>query len=334
MPQYQHASTGVAEPDSTVEAKYMGPSITRILQQNEKLASLYNLNTTTPFFVQRLSEKVYFYGGGFYTCCFYVGTDGVLLFDAPERQGPGLNEAIAQVTALPVAAIVYSHNHADHIIAAQDILNTSRAAGFGPIRIIASSNTAEKMQLLKCSLPPPTETVEWPNGSFSFESVKIHFHGFVRAAHCDDAGIWFMPSEKVVYLPDLMNGDQPPFWRFATAENFTYYRGNISQLGALDWIHHVGGHGNVGSKQDIEFYNQYLDDLEAAVTKAKEVAVFGMGVDFKTVNNHADLMTTWMDQIGAATTGIMRPKYGKFYGFEISVPANSIMVLLEGISYR
>jgi hypothetical protein len=51
------------------------------------------------------------------------------------------------------------------------------------------------------------------------------------------------------------------------------------QLGALDWSHLVGGHGNVGTKEDIRFHNRFLDDLEAAVGSAMASTKFGEVVD-------------------------------------------------------
>src|SRR5690242_3481077 len=101
MPQHNHTEIGADEPASTVNATYVEPSAERILLPNEKIKSLYKLNTTTPYMLQRLSERVYFFGGGFYTNAFYVGDKGVLLLDSPENQGSNINAAIASVTELP-----------------------------------------------------------------------------------------------------------------------------------------------------------------------------------------------------------------------------------------
>ena len=226
-----HQAAGAVPAVSSVGAKYVQPSATRILQDGEKVDDLFNHNISSPYFVQRLSERAYFFNGGFYTTSFYVGDKGVLLLDAPEGQAKNIISAIAEVTKLPVTAIIYSHNHADHIISAAEVIEASKAAGVKDVRIIASTKTAEKMIFLKCKLPPPTETVQWPNDTTEFESLTIQFNGFERAAHCDDAGTFLLVEEKVVHLPDLMNGDQPPFWRFGTAENTVYYRLNITQLG-------------------------------------------------------------------------------------------------------
>jgi hypothetical protein len=52
------------------------------------------------------------------------------------------------------------------------------------------------------------------------ESNAVLGCGFVRAAHTDDAAGWLLVSERVLHLPDLVNPDQPPFWRFAGSENY------------------------------------------------------------------------------------------------------------------
>ncbi|PMD28976.1 metallo-beta-lactamase superfamily protein [Hyaloscypha variabilis F] len=329
-----HKVAGAAPAVSSVGAKYVEPSVTRILQKGEKINDLFNRNVTTPYFVQRLSERAYFFNGGFYTTTFYVGETGVLLLDAPEGQAKNILEAIAEVTNLPVTTIVYSHNHADHIISAAEVIEASKAAGVKEVRIIASKKTAEKMVFLQCKLPAPTETIAWPKATFKFDNVTVQFDGFERAAHCDDAGTFLLVEEKVVHLPDLMNGDQPPFWRFGTAENTVYYRSNITQLGDLDWIHHVGGHGNVGGKEDIAFVKQYLDDLDIAVAEGMKTVKFGGVENINEFNNHAALMVPWLSSLSKHVVDLLRPKYGQFYGFEFSGPSHAEMVALSAISYR
>ncbi len=158
---HTHHEVAGAEPAlSSVGAKYVEPSATRILQKGEKVDDIFTRNTTTAYFVQRLSERAYFFNGGFYTTTFYVGNTGVLLLDAPEGQAKNILAAIAEVTKLPVTAIIYSHNHADHIISAAEVIEASKAAGVHDVRIIASKKTADKMLFLKCKLPAPTEVSE------------------------------------------------------------------------------------------------------------------------------------------------------------------------------
>jgi glyoxylase-like metal-dependent hydrolase (beta-lactamase superfamily II) len=329
-----HGTIQADEVRSTVNATYVAPSSTELLAPGSKLGDLFTLNVTKPYFLQRLTGRTYLFGGGFYTATFYVGDEGVLVIDPPEGQGEHMLQAIAEVTRLPVTAIAYSHNHADHIIGVYKLLPAASAAGVGQVRIIASTETVAKMELLKCSLPAPTEPVSWPTGSFDFEGLSVELHGFTRAAHTDDAAVLLLPQERVAHLPDLVNGDQPPFRNFGESDNYVYYRSNVNQLGDLDWIHLVGGHGNVGSKEDIAFYNVFLDDLEAAVAQAMATIKFGDVADVTKHNNHAALMVPWITAVAARTTNELRPKYGALYGFEITVPANAEKVALAMVSYR
>lgn len=322
------------EAASTVNAAYVEPSATEPLAPGTKIGRLFTRNVTQPYFLQRLTERTYFFGGGFYTTTFYAGDEGVLVLDLPENQGANILHAIAEVTTLPVTAIAYSHNHADHMIAAKVLLDAASAAGVKDVRVIASAETDAKMKLLKSNLPAPTETVGWPKGSFEFEGLTVELHGFTRAAHTDDAAVLLLVQDRVAHLPDLVNGDQPPFRNFAQSENYVYYRPNVNELGALDWLHLVGGHGNVGSKDDIRFVNTFLDDLEAAVGKAMASTQFADVVDMTKHNNHAALMVPWITAIATRATDELRPNYGKFYGFEISTPTNAEMVALSMVSYR
>ncbi|MEO7426230.1 MAG: MBL fold metallo-hydrolase [Fibrobacteria bacterium] len=193
-----------------------------------------------------------------------VGKKGVLLLDAPEGGGEALLQAVKTITPLPIKALLYSHAHVDHIGDALKIVEAVEKAG-GKLSIIASRATADKLAFLESVLPKPTETVALPAGSFRFEGFEIRLHCFKRPAHTDDAAGWLIASAKILHLPDLVNLDQPPFWRFAGSENFTYYEPNLKEVDALDWVYLNGGHGNVGSHEDIKFYFAFLSDMKAAV---------------------------------------------------------------------
>jgi glyoxylase-like metal-dependent hydrolase (beta-lactamase superfamily II) len=323
------AAEALAEAPSTVGATHVEPSATRILAPREKIDNLYVRNNAQEYVLQRLTAHTYWFQRQHYGTIFYVGKNGVLLFDPLAERGGFIKKAIASVTQLPVTAIVYSHDHADHIGDAASFTTDA-----GNLRIIASKATAEKMAFLNSSHPAPTEIVDWPRGSFSFEDLTVELHGFERAAHTDDHGAWLLTGEGVVHLPDLVNPDQPPFWAFAGSENFVYYEANLEQLAALDWTHLSGGHGNVGSRDDIAFYRSFLADLKGAVGKALGEVKWGTGVDAAAVNAHTAFLPAWLNAVSKHATDALRPKYGHFYGFESAVPRNAEMVAMTMFSYR
>lgn len=328
------AAVPVSEPASIVAAMYVEPSATVPLEPGMKIGNLFKLNMEQPFVLQRLTERTYFFQRQFYGTIFYVGDKGVLLFDPLDGRVEHLLAAIGQVTKLPVTAVVYSHDHADHIGGAQALVDHANAAGTKNLRIIASKGTSELMKFLGSSLPKPTEVIPFPRGSFRFERLTVELHGFDRGAHSDDHGIWYLPSEKVAHLPDHINPDQPPFWGFAVAETFAYYQSNLDQLDKLDWTFLSGGHGNVGSKADVGAYRTYIVDLKQAVGQAMQQVQYGQGIDPATVNAHAVFLTSWIANVSAQATELMRPKYGQSYGFDASTPRNAEMVAMAMYSYR
>lgn len=323
------AYADISEAPSTVNAKYVEPSATRILQEGEKIDSLFKRNGQSEYVLQRLTERTYWVQRYYYSTIFYVGDKGVLLFDPLDNSNGTLQKAIASVTDLPVTAIVYSHNHADHIGKASEFVEGNDA-----IRIIASAATVDQQKLTKSAHPKPTETVTWPNGSFKFEGLEVSLHGFEDAAHALDHGVWLLEGEDVAHLPDLINPDQPPFWAFAGSETFMNYENNIEQLAELDWKHLNGGHGNVGSQADVEFYREFVGDLKKAVGKAMGTVSWGVGVDASKVNAHTPYLPAWLNEVSKQATAELRPKYGKFYGFEAATLRNAEMVAIAFFDYR
>ncbi len=95
-----------------------------------------------------------------------------------------------------------------------------------------------------------------------------------------------------------------------------------------------GGHGNVGSKDDISFYRTFLADLKQAVGKALGEVPWGTGVDASKVNAHTPFLPAWLEAVGKNAVATLRPKYGKYYGFESAMPRNAEMVAMSMFSYR
>ncbi len=328
------ATSAVPEAPSTVDATYVTQSSTKALAPGEKVANLFQLNMTTPYVLQRITENTYWYESGFYATIFYVGEKGVLLFDPLEMRAEPILKSIRSVTNKPITTIVYSHDHADHIAATGQLLEMLKSSQKETPEIIASQATATKMELLDSGLVKPTKVIDWPNSSFKFENLDVELHGFDHAAHTDDHSAWLLVQEKVLHAPDLLNADQPPFWNFAGSERFTYLEQNLKTANALDWVYFNGGHGNIGSHDDFAFHLKFISDLKAEVGKAMGEVPFGFGVDVETINAHTVMLPAWYGEIAKRATDALRPEYGKYYGFETAVPANAEMIAEYLYSYR
>lgn len=318
------------EAPSTVDATYVAESATDSLAPGEKVESLYTKNVTQDYILQRLTDRVYFFQRQFYGTIFYVGDDGVLLFDALEGRSEAIEAAIDEVTDLPITAILYSHNHADHIAGAPELI----AANPG-VRVIATEATVDLMDRLGSNLPRPTEVIAQDAASFAFEDLTVRVAAFDAEAHAHDHAAYVLEDTGVVHVPDVINPDQPPFWSFAGAEGYLGYRDLIRQIDALEWEYLSGGHGNVGSRADVAFYLRFLDDLEAAVGQALGAVPWGAGISDPTaLNAHTAYLSNWITAVGQHATETLRPDYGAYYGFDYATPKNAEMVAMYLFSYR
>ena len=321
----------VEEAPSTVNASYVAESATDALEPGEKIENIFNKNVTQDYILQRLTDRIWFFQAQFSGTMFYVGDEGVLLIDAAEGRADAINAAIDEVTDLPISALLYSHNHADHIADASVL-----AEQIPGLRIIATEATAGLMERLGSNHPEPTEVIDAETNTFSFEDLTVRVVPLEHSGHARDHAIYVPEGTGVIHVPDIFNPDQPPFWAFGGAESYLGYRGMVETAGSLEWDYLSGGHGNVGSRDDIAFYLTYLDDIEAAVAEAlANVPVGTAGIENpEAVNSHAAYIATWIPALGRYATDLLRPTYGDYYGFEYSTPKNAEMVAWFLYAYR
>ncbi|WP_197445764.1 MULTISPECIES: MBL fold metallo-hydrolase [unclassified Pseudomonas] len=297
------------EAASTVGAPYVEPSATKPIKQEEKIGNLFTRNMEQPYVLQRLTDRSYYVQRFFYSTTFYVGNEGVLLFDAPEGRGAQILQAIREVTPLPVTTIVYSHFHVDHIGDAKFWVDEAQKSGRS-LRIVASKETANKMGFMNSRLPKPTQVLSGLTDAFKFEDLTVEMHRFSKPAHTDDHSVWLLKEQKVAHSPDLLNPDQLPMLGFAVSDTVVYHGANLKEVMALGWTHFVGGHGNVGYKEDFEFQLAFLEDLRQATLKARQEEAFTKHMK-PTENNHAAFARSQRDAIIMRVTEELRPKYGK-----------------------
>ena len=310
---------------STVNASYVEPSAEKIISPSDKLNNLFERNMSQPYILQKIGERTYYVQRYFYSTTFYIGDKGDLLFDAPEGRGKYLLQAIRDVTPLPVTALVYSHYHVDHIGDSPFWNDEAKKEGVN-LRIIASQDTAEKMQFMNSRLPVATQVLSKKDDQFKFEKQTIELHRFVKAGHTDDHSVWLLKQEKVAHSPDLLNPDQLPMMGFAVSDTLVYHDSNLRQVEMLDWKYFIGGHGNIGSHDDFKFQRQFLNDLRDTTIKVRKEESFGKFMN-KTANNHADFARAQREAIIKKVTEVLRPKYGHMYGYDASMPANIEMAI-------
>ncbi|MFJ9668826.1 MBL fold metallo-hydrolase [Streptomyces sp. NPDC101219] len=325
----------MAEPTavpSPVDAAYVEPSAEEVLAPGLKVGDLFHRNMTQPYVLQRLSERAWWVQSFNYGTVFHVGEHGVLVMDTLEGVYDNIAQAIASVTDKPVTAAVYPHYHADHIGDIARYVDAARRAG-QPLRIIASSKSVQAMELSHSSFPGATDVLDWPRGEFGFEDITVELHGFEWAAHTDDHAAWLFTQDRILHSPDLINPDQPPFWRFAGNERFHWHEDNLRQIYDLGWDHLSGSHGNVGTRVDIDFELAFVADLKEAVGNAMAAHPFSSFVD-PAARAHTGFLASFFATVSREATDALKPKYGRLYGYEEATLPNAEMVAWAMYEYR
>lgn len=317
---------------STVGATYVEPSAAEVLEPGLKLGDLYQRNMTQPYVLQRLAERVYWVQSFNYGTVFYIGDQGVLIFDTLEGVYDNIAAAVASVTDKPVTAAIYPHYHADHIGDIDKYVTAADQAGHS-LRIFGSEKSRQAMELSNSSFPEITDVVDWPQGSFGFEDCTVELHGFEWAAHTDDHAAWLIPQDGIVHSSDLINPDQPPFWKFAGNERFHWHEHNLRQVYDLDWRHLSGSHGNLGTREDIDFEFAFVADMKNAVGEAIGAHPFTDFVD-PSAPAHTGFLANWSMAIAQAVADALRPEYGQLYGYEEAIIPNAEMVTWAVFEYR
>lgn len=317
---------------STVGAKYVEPSAKTPIKAEAKIEGLFQRNMKQPYVLQRLTDRSYYFQRFFYSTTFYVGDKGVLLFDALEGRGAQVLAAIREVTPLPVTTIVYSHFHVDHVGDAQFWVDQAQKSGI-KLAIVATKATADKMSFIGSRLPKPTLVLSGLKDSFTFEGLTVEAHRFSKPAHTDDHSAWLLKEERIAHSPDLLNPDQLPMLGFAVSDTVVYHESNLREVASLDWVHFVGGHGNIGSKKDFEFQIGFLSDLRQATLDARKAEAFANHMKSPD-NNHAAFARSQREAIIKRVTEELRPKYGQMYGYDASMAANvELAIRLVGSYY-
>ena len=317
---------------STVGATYVEPSAAQVLEPGLKLGDLYQRNMTQPYVLQRLAERVYWVQSFNYGTVFYIGDQGVLIFDTLEGVYDNIAAAVVSVTDKPVTAAIYPHYHADHIGDIDKYVTAADQAGHS-LRIFGSEKSRQAMELSNSSFPEITDVVDWPQGSFEFEDCTVELHGFEWAAHTGDHAAWLIPQDGIVHSSDLINPDQPPFWKFAGNERFHWHEHNLRQVYDLDWRHLSGSHGNLGTREDIDFEFAFVADMKNAVGEAIGAHPFTDFVD-PSAPAHTGFLANWSMAIARAVADALRPEYGQLYGYEEAIIPNAEMVTWAVFEYR
>jgi cyclase len=241
--------------------------------------------------------------------------DRVLIFDTfiSPQAANDLRSAVAALLSRPIAAVINSHYHNDHIWGNQAFSDDIPIIATRKTRELVSTmgaeehrwfqaHSQERLSALESQLNKELDEtgrqltaysiayyranlralsqleIRWPNITFT---DQLDFFGPNRVAHliCYGGGhtrsdsILYLPKEGIIFMADMLFVGTHVYLPDGNPDEIRRILTRIMKLPAAIL---VPGHGRVGDVNDVECMVRYLDKLESMVEKAIQQ---GIGVE-------------------------------------------------------
>jgi glyoxylase-like metal-dependent hydrolase (beta-lactamase superfamily II) len=210
---------------------------------------------------------------------FVVTPKGVVVVDAlgSPSLAKKLIQEIARITPQKVVAVIVTHYHADHIYGPQEFKKIgAKIYAQGEGRNYLSSDTA-KQRLIASRI----DFAPWVNANTQLvaadvwidQRTKLNIGGIefrvsrVGPAHAPEDLMVYIPSEKVLFVGDLVFRGRIPFVGNADSKGWLVALDEIEKLKPKII---VPGHGaySTNPSEDIIFTRNYLKYLRESMSKA------------------------------------------------------------------
>jgi glyoxylase-like metal-dependent hydrolase (beta-lactamase superfamily II) len=266
------------------------------------------------YLVQEIRDHLYWVTDGSYNTMFLVTEKGVVAVDAPPSIGKNYLKAIAEVTNKPIAYVIYSHAHLDHI----------GAAGIFPknATYIAQQETAGELQRAKsvaknASMVPPIPTVSFSKNytlQIGNQTLNLDYYG---NNHLPGNIFIYAPKQKVLMLVDIVFPGWVPFPYLAIAKDVAgFIKAHDIALNNYDFNTIVAGHlTRLGARNDVIIHKEFVSDLEKAASKANQEVLFSkVAQQVGSFDNPWLLFSKYIDAINENCVKDMLPKWGNRIG--------------------
>ena len=262
------------------------------------------------YFVDEISNGVYWVTEGSYQVMFVTTGAGVIVVDAPPSIGANILNAIAEVTNEPITHVIYSHSHADHI----------SAAGLYPedATYIAHEETAAQLErerpfpygLFVGGGPVPPPDVVFSD-SFTLTVGAQTLQLDYRGPNHEPGNIFIhAPAQGVLMLVDVIFPAWTPFADLALAEDIPGYFEAHEQVLEYDFDVFIGGHvTRLGNRTDVEEASAYIHDIQNNAAAALQQVDFFAIAQQTGFENQWLLFSTYLDAVAAKCADLTVPAW-------------------------
>lgn len=195
---------------------------------------------------------------------FLVGDKGILVVDTGlnAHEGAKLLDAIHSVSSLPIAYVVNTHYHPDH-------QGANSAVGSRSATVISTDFTREATRkiaaLAEASLVPAQVTFD-RKLTLHLDPYTAEIYFFGKAHTSGDALVYF-PQQHAIAMGDLFLNHSSPAMDNGSVGNWI---GILDHVLGMSVDKAVPGHFELGSRDDLRRFRDYLSDLYGQVRALRD----------------------------------------------------------------
>jgi len=210
--------------------------------------------------LKEIRDGLWWLSDGAYNTMFLVSSQGVIAIDPLPTLGARYLESVSKVTDRPITHVVYSHEHLDHIGAAN--LFPKSAA------IVAQSETAAILRQRQDPRRPPPTTTFGERFVLNVGEQTLHLE-YKGVNHSPGNLFIYAPKQRVLMLVDVIYPGYVPYPGLGVAADVPGYIDAHRQALSYDFTEFIGGHvDRIGSRADVERSLEFALDLKRASEEA------------------------------------------------------------------
>ena len=266
-----HPAIAQEGPDSDAGTRYTGDTVRLELSHPNSyrefapelpatLARMPDIDPEAGVHVEEVKPNLFYVTGGVYTSAFVVTDEGVVVIDAPPSFADALPDVLAEAAPdLPIAYLVYSHGHTDHVGGSSVFANVPDLKILAPASVSESIAERGHPGILAPNLTYEND-YEFSLGGEVFELRTANYHS------TDHDAIIYLPNKKFLVAVDTVTPGEVPFMNFGATSDFPAYLANFDELLAYDFDLLLSGHTSfLATRDDVLEAQAYTRHVQEEV---------------------------------------------------------------------
>lgn len=205
----------------------------------------------------KITDDVYLFRHRAHKALVIVTAEGVIATDPISVEAATWLKAECQkLTSKPIRYVIYSHDHADHI---------SGGTVFDSAIFISHWRARQDILLEKRPNTPIPELTFTDRLYIDLGGKHVEvIH--VGKNHSDNSVVVLLPQDRLLFAVDFIPIESVAYKNMLDSYPEDWIE-SLKQVEQLDFDTLVPGHGNLGRKEHVRMFREYLEDLRAEVRK-------------------------------------------------------------------